>query len=111
MIIIVVYLRARAAAINLATGTVYTWAGVPTCRERARVPTGCCVAYVYSSTRVVRAVVYGYYACTVAHTCSSSIRAVVSNSGASILIVYSTRHALGGRYCSGTGVQGVPLRG
>ena len=66
---------------------------------------------MYSSTRVVRAVVGNYYACTVAHTCSSSIRAVARNSGASILIVYSTRHALGGRYCTGTGVPGVPLRG
>ena len=74
-------------------------------------PIGCCVAYVYSSTRVVRGVVYRYYACTVAHTCSSSICAVVSNCGARILIVYSTRHALGGRYCTGTGVQGVTLRG
>ena len=40
------------------------------CKERARVPIGRCVAYVYSSTRVVRAVVYGYYACTVAHVLS-----------------------------------------
>ena len=62
------------------------------------------VLRVYSSTRVARAVIGNYYACTVAHTCSSSIRAVVRNFGASILIVYSTRYALGGRYCSGTGV-------
>ena len=55
---------------NPAAGTVYTWTGVPTCRERARVPIGRCVAYVYS-----------------------------------------TRHALGGSYCTGTGVQGVPLSG
>ena len=66
---------------------------------------------MYSSTRVIRAVAGNYYACTVVHRCSSSARAVVSNSGASILIVYNTRHALGGRYCTGTGVQGVPLRG
>ena len=69
------------------------------------------VAYVYSSTRVVRAVVGGYYACIVAHTCGGSIRAVLSNSGVSILSVYSTRHALGCRYCIGTCVRGVPLRG
>ena len=49
-----------------AAGTVYSWAVVPTCRERARVPIGCGVAYVCNSTRVIRAVVYGYYACTVA---------------------------------------------
>ena len=61
---------------NPAASTVYTWAGVPTCRKRARVPIGRCVAYVYSSTRVVRAVVYGYYACTVAHV--SSMRFSVS---------------------------------
>ena len=34
---------------------------------RARVPIGRGVAYVYSSTRVVRAVFYGYYARKVAH--------------------------------------------
>ena len=54
----------------MAVGTVYTWAGVPTWRERARVPIGRGVAYVYSITRVVHAVVYGYYACTVAHVWS-----------------------------------------
>ena len=67
----------RAKVGDPAVGTVYTWAGVPTCRERARVPMGRCVAYVYSSTRVVRAVVYDYCACTVVHTCISSARAVV----------------------------------
>ena len=56
---------------------MYTWAGVPTCRERTRVPIGRCVAYVYSSTRVVRAVVCKHHACTVVHTRSSSARAVV----------------------------------
>ena len=55
---------------NPAAGTVYTWAGVHTCRERARVPIGRGAAYVYSSTRVVRAVAYEYYACTVAHVFS-----------------------------------------
>ena len=55
---------------NLTAVTVYTWAGVLTCRERARVPIGRGVAYVYSSIRVVRSVVYGYYACTVAHVWS-----------------------------------------
>ena len=48
----------RAKAGDPAVGTVYTWAGVPTCRERARVPIGRRAAHVYSSTRVVRAVVY-----------------------------------------------------
>ena len=56
---------------------MYTWAGVPTCRERAGVPIGRCVAYVYSSTRVVRAVVCKHHACTVVRTCSSSARVVV----------------------------------
>ena len=73
---------------------MYTWAGVPTYGERARVPIGRCVAYVYSSTRVVREVVYRYvrvhsstrvvravvckhHECTVVHTCSSRARAVV----------------------------------
>ena len=45
------------------------------------------------------------------HTCSGSIRAEVSNCGVSILIVQSTRHALGGRYCIGISVRGVPLSG
>ena len=53
--------------INLAAGTVYTWAGVPTCRERARVLIGRGVAYVYSSTRDVPAAVDGYYVCKVSH--------------------------------------------
>ena len=53
------------------------WAGVPTCREHARLPIDRCVAYVYNSTRVVRVVVFGYYACTVVHTCSSSASTVV----------------------------------
>ena len=66
----VVLLPTRAEVIDWAAGTVYTWAGKPTCRERARVPIGRCVAYVYSSTRVARAVVYGYYARTVAHVWS-----------------------------------------
>ena len=57
----------RAKVGDPAVGTVYTWAGVPTCRERARVPIGRCGAYVYSSTHVIHAVVYKYYACTVAH--------------------------------------------
>ena len=83
--------------------------GVP-CKECTRVQIGRGVAYVYSTTRVVRALIYGYYACTAAHTCSRSICAVVSNSGASILLVYSTQHVLGGRYCSRTGVRCVPLR-
>ena len=74
-------------------------------------PTGRGVANVYSSTRVFRTVVGSYYACKAAHTCSGSIRAVVSNSGASNLIVSSTRHALGGRYCIGTGVRGTALGG
>ena len=41
--------------------------GVPTYRERTRMPSGRGVAYVYNNTLVVRAVVYSYYACTVAH--------------------------------------------
>ena len=82
---------------------------MPMCRERARVLIGRGVAYVYSSTSVVRAVVGSYYACTAAHTCSGSIRAVVSNCDANVLLVYSTRHALCVRYCIGTGVRGVPL--
>ena len=57
---------------------------VPTCGERACVPIGRGVMYVYSSTRVVCAVSCGYYACTVMHTCSVRICAVVSNYGASI---------------------------
>ena len=60
----------RAKVGDPAVGTVYTWAGVPTCRERARVRIGRGVAHVYSSTRVVRAVVYEYYARTVAHVWS-----------------------------------------
>ena len=63
----VVQLPARAQVIDRAAGSVYTWARVPTCRKRARVPSSRCVAYVYSRTRVVRAAVYEYYACTVAH--------------------------------------------
>ena len=59
--------------------TVHTWASVSTCRKRARVLTGRGVAYVYSSTRVVRAVVCKHHACTVLHTCSSGVRAVVVN--------------------------------
>ena len=81
------------------------------CLERALVPINRGVAYVYRSTRVVRAVVRSYYECIVAHTCSGSIRAVVSNCGASFLIVYSTRHVLRGSYCTRKAVQGVPLRG
>ena len=38
--------------------------------------------------------------CTVAYMCSIGVRTVVSNYGARFLIVYSTRHALGGRYCT-----------
>ena len=68
---------------------MYMWAGVGTCRERARVPIGRGVAYVCGSTSAVRAVGRSHYACTVAHTCSGSTRAVDSNSGASILTVYS----------------------
>ena len=56
---------------------MYTWAGVPTGREGARVPIGRGVAYVYSSTRVVRAVICKHHAFTVVHTCSSSASAVV----------------------------------
>ena len=52
-------------AIARAAGTVQTWAGVSTCNKRARVPIGRGVPYVYNSTRVIRAVVYGYYACIV----------------------------------------------
>ena len=89
---------------------MYTWAGVPTCRERACVPIGGGVTYVYSTTRVLPAVVGSYCACIVAYMCIGSIHAVVSNCGASFLILYSTRHALGGRYCTGTGIRGVPLR-
>ena len=36
---------------------------------------------------------------------------VDSRYSASILSVHSTRHALGGWYCTGRGVRGVPLRG
>ena len=54
-----------------------TWASVYRCRERARAPTGRGVAYVSSSTRVVREVVCKHHACTVVHTCSSSVHAVV----------------------------------
>ena len=57
----------RAKVGDPAVGTVYTWAGVPMCKERALVLIGRRVAHVYSSTRVARAVVYEYYACTVAH--------------------------------------------
>ena len=60
----------RAKVGDLAVGTVYTWAGVPTCRESARVLIGRCVVHVYSGTRVVRAVVYEYYTCTVPHVWS-----------------------------------------
>ena len=97
------------------------------CRERARadrswrgvrvqyhtcLPCGSLrVVCVNSSPHVVRAVFGSYYACTAVHTCRGSTRVVVSNSGASILIVYSIRDALGGRYSSGTGVRGVPLAG
>ena len=90
--------------------TVYTWRGCPRVGS-ARVPICRDVVYVRISTRVVRAVVRSYYACTVTHTCSVRMCAVVSNYGASMLIVYSTGHALSRRYCTGTGVQGVPLRG
>ena len=82
---------------------VYTWARVPTCRERARAPIGLGVVLrMYRSARVVCAVVGSYYACIVAHTCSNSTRSVVSNSRAGILIAYSTRHALSDRCCTGT---------
>ena len=101
----------RAKVGDPAVGTVYAWAGVPTCRERARVPIDRCMAYVYSSTRVVRAVVCKHHACIVVHTCSGSARAVVVIMALDFLIVSSTWHALGGRYCTATGVQGVPLRG
>ena len=74
-------------------------------------PIGRGLAYVYSGTRVVSAVFGNYYACIVPQACSSSIGAVVNNYGASILTVYSTQHAIGGRNCIGTGVRGVPLRG
>ena len=37
-----------------------------------RAPIGRCVAYVYSSTRVVRAVLYACYVCVIAHM--SSVR-------------------------------------
>ena len=53
-----------------AGGTFYTWAGVPTCRERARAPIGRCLGHVYSTTRVVRAVVYTRYVCALAHVSS-----------------------------------------
>lgn len=46
------------------------WAGVPTCRNKTHIPIGCGVTYVYRSTRVFCAIVYGYYACTVAHVWS-----------------------------------------
>ena len=42
------------------------------CRERARVPPGRGVAYVYNSTRVVRGIVYTCYVCALAHV--SSVR-------------------------------------
>ena len=58
--------------------------------ERARVPIGRDVVYVYNSTRVIRAVARSYYARTVAHTCNGRARTVVMNCDASILIVYST---------------------
>ena len=77
----------------------------------ARVPIGRDVVYVYNSTRVARGVDRSYYACTVTHTCSVRIHAIVSNCGAIILIRYSTQHTQGCRYCTGTGVRGVPLRG
>ena len=67
----------RVARVYTTVGNVYTWAGVPTCKERARVPIGRCVAYVYSITRFLRAVVFKHHACTVVHTCSNSARAVV----------------------------------
>ena len=41
-------------------------------------PIGRCVAYVYSSTSDVRAVVYGYYACTVAHVWSVPYLAAIT---------------------------------
>ena len=79
--------------------------------KRARVTIGGDVVYVYIRTRVVLAVCRTYYACTVTHTCSVRIRAVVSNYGPSALIVYSTRHAVAGRYCTGTCVRGVSPKG
>ena len=74
-------------------------------------PISCDVVHVCSRTRVIRVVVRSYYASTVTHRCSVRICAVVSNYVASNLIVYSTRHALSRRYCTGTGVPGVSLRG
>ena len=65
----------RARTRRLLTGRPYTghtWAGMPTCRERARVPTGRGVPYVYISARVVRAVVYACYVWALAHV--SSVR-------------------------------------
>ena len=56
------------------------------------------VVYVRSITRGIRTVVCERHTCTVAYTCGISVRTVVSNYGARILIVYSTRHALGGKY-------------
>ena len=52
-----------------------------------------------------------YYACTVGHTCSVRTRKVVTKYGVRILIVYSTRNALSGKYYTRTGISGVPLRG
>ena len=49
---------------------MYTWAGVPTCREGAGAPIGRCVAYVYRSTRVVLGVVYTCYVGALAHVSS-----------------------------------------
>ena len=66
----VVKLPARAEVMDRAAVQGAHVGEVPTCRGRARVPSGRGVAYVYSSTRVVHAVVYGYYACTVAHVWS-----------------------------------------
>ena len=40
---------------------------MPMCRERTRVPTGRGVAYVYSSTSVIRVVVYACYVYALAH--------------------------------------------
>lgn len=82
-----------------------------TCGERLRVPIGRDVVYVYNSTHVVRAVGRSYYACTVAHSCSVRIRAKREYYGATTLILCSSRHALRGGYCIGTGIQGVPLKG
>ena len=72
---------------------MYTWPGVPTCRDRAcpdrslrsvRVQKHTCLPWgrlrllrVGFSTRVVRVVVFKHYPCTVVHTCGSSARAVV----------------------------------